>query len=70
MNAQSTTALYIPGFDPQPLIADVGGVGSGDHTTWLIHAGKPTGTEDPSDFQGTGSCNVFFPLVVVVTDEL
>ncbi|KAF9532874.1 hypothetical protein CPB83DRAFT_846525 [Crepidotus variabilis] len=52
-HAQSTTSLFLPGFDPQPLSADVAGVGSDGHTTWAIQKGKPTGTEDPSDFPGT-----------------
>ncbi|KAF8969591.1 hypothetical protein BDZ97DRAFT_1754435 [Flammula alnicola] len=54
--SQSSTALYIPGFDPQPISADVIGVGPDGRTTWALHQGKPDATDTASyaDFIGTG----------------
>jgi hypothetical protein len=44
--AQESTLLYIPGFDPQALSADVIGVGSDGRTTYVLQAPavQPTGT--------------------------
>ncbi|KAJ3560663.1 hypothetical protein NP233_g10691 [Leucocoprinus birnbaumii] len=48
VSAQGTTSLHVPGFDPQPLSADVIGVdASSGQTTWAVQAG-PGG-----DFPGT-----------------
>ncbi|KAJ3537399.1 hypothetical protein NMY22_g5609 [Coprinellus aureogranulatus] len=39
-----TVSLYLPLFDPQPLTADVAGVGAGGQTTWLVRgSGGPEG---------------------------
>ncbi|THH23100.1 hypothetical protein EUX98_g8078 [Antrodiella citrinella] len=45
-------ALYIPGFDPQPVTADFVGADSDGHTTWRIAPGQPSGsiTEDGGVF--------------------
>ncbi|KIM48644.1 hypothetical protein M413DRAFT_82803 [Hebeloma cylindrosporum] len=55
--AQRSTSLYIPGFDPQPVSADVIGVGSDGRTTWALHKGKPDPTDTSSypDFVGTAT---------------
>ncbi|KAF8516750.1 hypothetical protein BU17DRAFT_67362 [Hysterangium stoloniferum] len=42
----STTSLYLPGFDPQPIDASVIGVGSDGRTTWLISQGPLTDAAD------------------------
>jgi len=49
--AQSTS-LFIPGFDPQPISADVVGVDAGGSTTWALQPGSVTADEDQS-FEGT-----------------
>ncbi|KAI0656227.1 hypothetical protein C8Q70DRAFT_935755 [Cubamyces menziesii] len=43
------TTLYIPGFDPQPITADIEGVDDSGHTTWRVGQGTPSGsyTQDP-----------------------
>ena len=47
------TALFVPGFDPQPISADVVGVGADGRTTYLLHPGAATGTEDvPAPYTG------------------
>ncbi|CDO69986.1 hypothetical protein BN946_scf184836.g60 [Trametes cinnabarina] len=38
------TTLYIPGFDPQAVTADIEGVDASGHTTWRIGPGVPSGT--------------------------
>ncbi|KAE9409616.1 hypothetical protein BT96DRAFT_984673 [Gymnopus androsaceus JB14] len=48
--AQSTS-LFIPGFDPQPISADILGVDSSGHTTWALQAGSAN--EDGGGFVGT-----------------
>jgi len=48
------TSLFIPGFDPQPISADILGVESG-RTTWALHKGAVTGTFDDSGFIGTAT---------------
>ena len=52
VTAQSTS-LYIPGFDPQPISADIVGVDSSGHTTWDL---TPLQATDDSEvgFAGTG----------------
>jgi len=45
-------SLYIPGFDPQPINAEVLGVGADGATTWLLQPGMPSGTLDDSGFEG------------------
>ncbi|KAE9409611.1 hypothetical protein BT96DRAFT_969982 [Gymnopus androsaceus JB14] len=49
--AQSTS-LYIPGFDPQPISADIAGVDSNGHTTWVLQAASVTGDDDSGGFDG------------------
>ncbi|TEB25990.1 hypothetical protein FA13DRAFT_1737895 [Coprinellus micaceus] len=44
-----TVSLYLPLFDPQPLTADVAGVGADSQTTWLIRASAGDG------FRGTAT---------------
>jgi hypothetical protein len=53
--ALSQTSLFIPGFDPQPLSADILGVDAQGRTTWAVHAGSPTDTFNDSPFPGTGT---------------
>jgi hypothetical protein len=50
--------MYIPGFDEQPLSVSVAGV-SGDHTTYLVAQGSPTGTFPSGD--GFPPSGVFLP---------
>ncbi|KAF8077599.1 hypothetical protein FPV67DRAFT_1662415 [Lyophyllum atratum] len=45
-SALAQTSLYIPGLDPQPLIADILGVDGQGRTTWALHQGALT---DPAD---------------------
>ncbi|KAJ3001883.1 hypothetical protein NUW54_g6157 [Trametes sanguinea] len=47
-NADVTT-LYIPGYDPQAVTADIEGVDASGHTTWRLGPGVPSGT-----FTGNG----------------
>ncbi|KAF5315844.1 hypothetical protein D9611_005027 [Ephemerocybe angulata] len=42
-SAQSTTSLYLPDTDPQPLTADVAGVDASGKTTWLVKGGGTEG---------------------------
>ncbi|KAJ3989423.1 hypothetical protein F5890DRAFT_1252343 [Lentinula detonsa] len=49
--AQSTS-LYIPGFDDQPISADIVGVDSSGHTTWDLQPGSVTDDSD-GGFVGT-----------------
>ncbi|KAF5369171.1 hypothetical protein D9615_009986 [Tricholomella constricta] len=41
-SAFAQTSLYIPGADPQPLIADILGVDEQGRTTWAVHQGVLT----------------------------
>lgn len=65
------TSLYIPGFDPQPISADIMGVDSEGRTTWALHKGAATGTtDDGSDFVGTGVfASIFSTGGVSVSDS-
>lgn len=51
------TSLYIPGFDPQPISANVVGVGSDGRTTWALQKGQADATDTKSyaDFHGTAT---------------
>ncbi|KAI9057577.1 hypothetical protein FKP32DRAFT_1598151 [Trametes sanguinea] len=42
-NADVTT-LYIPGYDPQAVTADIEGIDASGHTTWRLGPGVPSGT--------------------------
>ncbi|KDR73690.1 hypothetical protein GALMADRAFT_142148 [Galerina marginata CBS 339.88] len=55
--SQLTTSLYIPGFDPQPISADLIGVGSDGRTTWVLQQGRVAATDTSSyaDFFGTAT---------------
>ncbi|PPQ91415.1 hypothetical protein CVT25_014303 [Psilocybe cyanescens] len=57
VRSQLITSLYVPGFDPQPLSANVIGVGSDGRTTWALHKGQPDATDTSSyvDFIGTAT---------------
>ncbi|KAI0780529.1 hypothetical protein BD413DRAFT_607818 [Trametes elegans] len=44
--AAAQTSLYIPGFDPQAITADVEGVDAQGRTTWRIGPGVTSGTYD------------------------
>ncbi|KIK57719.1 hypothetical protein GYMLUDRAFT_45889 [Collybiopsis luxurians FD-317 M1] len=50
--AQSTTSLYIPSFDSQPIDAQIIGVDSSGHTSWAISPGSVT-ADDEQGFVGT-----------------
>ncbi|TFK36331.1 hypothetical protein BDQ12DRAFT_633921 [Crucibulum laeve] len=52
---RAQTSLYIPGFDPQPVSADVIGVGSGGRTTWALHKGEATNNAENPEFIGTAT---------------
>jgi hypothetical protein len=53
LGAAAQTALFVPGFDPQPISADIIGVGTDGRTTYLLHPGTATGTEDvPAPYTG------------------
>jgi len=52
--AAAETSLFIPGFDPQAISADIQGVDGQGHTTWLLHQGASSGTLDVF-FQGTAT---------------
>ncbi|KAF9469414.1 hypothetical protein BDZ94DRAFT_1303886 [Collybia nuda] len=54
-SALAQTSLYIPGFDPQPISADILGVDAQGRTTWALHQGARTGTFDDSGFIGTAT---------------
>ncbi|KAF9532875.1 hypothetical protein CPB83DRAFT_806489 [Crepidotus variabilis] len=54
---QSTTGLFIPGFDPQPVSADIIGIGSDGHTTWAIHQGQRT-PGDTSSYEDFGTATL------------
>ncbi|KAH9900954.1 hypothetical protein C8Q73DRAFT_786370 [Cubamyces lactineus] len=50
------TSLYIPGFDPQAITADVEGVDAQGRTTWRIGPGVTSGTyEDPAGIIGSAT---------------
>ena len=53
-------SLIVPDFNPEPLSAEVVGVGADGETTYLLYPGQPTGTwiSQPAAFIGTGSCSV------------
>ena len=52
--AQAT--LYIPGFDPQAITADVEGVAADGHTTWRIGPGVTSSPyEDPAGIVHSGN---------------
>ncbi|KAF8163658.1 hypothetical protein B0H34DRAFT_332303 [Crassisporium funariophilum] len=55
--SQPSTSLYIPGFDPQPVRADIIGVGNDGRTTWALQQGKPepSVTYNPILFIGTAT---------------
>lgn len=55
--SQTSTSLYIPGFDPQAVSANVAGIGADGATTWILHQGSrdPTDTSSYPDFIGTGA---------------
>ncbi|KAG6829584.1 hypothetical protein H0H87_010825, partial [Tephrocybe sp. NHM501043] len=40
------TSLYIPGLDPQPLIADILGIDGQGRTTWAVHQAPLTAVEE------------------------
>ncbi|EMD38146.1 hypothetical protein CERSUDRAFT_82383 [Gelatoporia subvermispora B] len=46
------TSLYVPGFDPQPITADLLGVGPDGQTTWLIAPGVSSAGLDDNGFDG------------------
>ena len=50
------TSLFIPGFDAQPVSANIIGVGSDARTTWELKPGVTSGSFDDSGFVGTGQC--------------
>ena len=50
------TSLFIPGFDAQPVSANIIGVGSDGRTTWELKPGVTSGSFDDSGFAGTGQC--------------
>ena len=53
--AAAQATLYIPGFDPQAITADVEGVAADGHTTWRIGPGVTSGTyEDPPGILHSG----------------
>ena len=54
-SALAQTSLFLPGFDPQPLSADILGTDAEGRTTWAIHAGAKTGTFDDASFPGTAT---------------
>ncbi|KAG6873783.1 hypothetical protein C0995_011008 [Termitomyces sp. Mi166 len=53
--AVAQTSLYIPGFDPQPISADILGVDGQGRTTWALHQGVLTDTLDDPSFPGTAT---------------
>ncbi|KAH8106948.1 hypothetical protein BXZ70DRAFT_915767 [Cristinia sonorae] len=55
LSVVAQTSLYIPGFDPQPVTADVLGVGSDGRTTWKIAPGQSSGGLDDNGFVGTAT---------------
>ncbi|KAF8077602.1 hypothetical protein FPV67DRAFT_1684135 [Lyophyllum atratum] len=52
-----TTSLYIPGFEPQPVSADILGVGQDGRTTWVLHQGEATAhaSDQSGSFFGTAT---------------
>ncbi|KAG5335212.1 hypothetical protein J132_09646 [Termitomyces sp. J132] len=53
--AVAQTSLYIPGFDPQPISADILGVDAQGRTTWALHQGALTDTFEEGSFPGTAT---------------
>lgn len=58
---RASISLYIPGFDPQPVSADVVGVDGNGRTTWVLHRGSVDATDTRSydAFGGSGESVVF-----------
>jgi len=54
-SALAQTSLYIPGFDPQPISADILGVDSQGRTSWALHPGTQTDTAEDPGFVGTAT---------------
>lgn len=54
LGTAAQTTLYIPGFDPQPITADVLGVGADGQTTWLLGPGVSSGALDDIGLPGPG----------------
>ncbi|TCD67298.1 hypothetical protein EIP91_000321 [Steccherinum ochraceum] len=55
LGAVAQTSLYIPGFDPQPVSANMLGVGSDGRTTWQIAPGTASGSLSDNGFVGTAT---------------
>ncbi|KAG6876179.1 hypothetical protein C0992_000560 [Termitomyces sp. T32_za158] len=53
--AVAQTSLFIPGFDPQPISADILGVDAQGRTTWALHQGALTDTFEEPSFPGTAT---------------
>ncbi|EAU88684.2 hypothetical protein CC1G_01057 [Coprinopsis cinerea okayama7 len=50
------TWLYIPGFDPQPVSANIAGVDERGRTTWILQQGQPSAGFTPGvEFVGTAT---------------
>lgn len=54
-SALAQTSLFIPGFDPQPISADILGVDAQGRTTWALHQGAMTGTFSEGGIPGTAT---------------
>ncbi|KAG5644044.1 hypothetical protein DXG03_009196 [Asterophora parasitica] len=66
-SALAQTSLFIPGFDPQPISADILGVDGQGRTTWALHQGAVTNSAQEGSFPGTGkSNNLVGPLATLV----
>jgi len=55
VSVSAQTSLFIPGFDPQPLSADILGVDTQGRTTWALHPGSPTDTLNDAGLIGTAT---------------
>ncbi|KAH9931690.1 uncharacterized protein BXZ73DRAFT_90110 [Epithele typhae] len=54
--AAQSTSLYIPGFDPQQITADIEGIAADGHTTWRIGPGVTSGSfEDEPGIIGSAT---------------
>ncbi|KAH9852725.1 hypothetical protein C2E23DRAFT_859723 [Lenzites betulinus] len=54
--AAAQTSLYIPGFDPQPITADIEGVDAQGRTTWRLGPAGPSGVlEQPGGLVGSAT---------------
>lgn len=60
-------SLFIPGFDPQPISADVAGVDQEGRTTWILQPGVFSGSFDDSGFIGTGELDRSFAIGSALT---